>query len=174
MKFDRMKFRQPGRLLVVGLLSGLWGVASAQQGDAAWAAVVAAAKKEGRVNYYSAANPAPLARMVDGFKKAYPDIAIDFQRIPSGPLLTKIDQDRASNPEGAAVAKAEVVDQHDHDVGRALGSGHLESRRGLGVAGIERGDRRRLRLVNRQHRAIQCVGGAGNAGYQEPEGGKDS
>lgn len=83
--------------------------ALAQQVDPAWPAVLAAAKKEGVVNYYSAANPAPLARMIEGFKKAYPDIAVEFQRIPSGPLLTKIDQERSSNAEGADVANATEV-----------------------------------------------------------------
>ena len=82
----------------------------AQTHDAAgWAKIVAAAKREGRVSYYSAANPAPLARIVDGFKKAYPDIAVDFQRIPSGPLLTKLDQERGSGAEGADVANATEI-----------------------------------------------------------------
>ena len=76
---------------------------------AAWAKIVAAAKREGRVSYYSAANPAPLARIVDGFKKAYPDIALDFQRVPSGPLLTKLDQERGSGAEGADVANATEI-----------------------------------------------------------------
>ena len=81
----------------------------AQSPDAAWATIVAAAKREGRVNYYSAATAAPLARIVEGFKKANPDIAVDFQRIPSGPLLSKIDQERASNAEGADLANATEI-----------------------------------------------------------------
>lgn len=80
--------------------------AAAQSPDAAWATIVAAAKREGRVTYYSAANPAPLARTVDGFKKTYPDIAIDFQRMVSGAVLSKADQERSANVEGADIANA--------------------------------------------------------------------
>ncbi len=77
--------------------------------DAAWARVVAAAKKEGRVTYYSAAPPAPMARMIDGFKKAYPDITIEAQRMPTGPLISKIDQERAAKAEGADVANSTEI-----------------------------------------------------------------
>lgn len=95
--------------LVAPLLLAAVPSAVQAQDAAAWAKIVAAAKREGRVSYYSAANPAPLARIVDGFKKAYPDIAIDFQRIPSGPLLTKLDQERGSGAEGADVANATEI-----------------------------------------------------------------
>lgn len=78
----------------------------AQSPDSNWATVVAAAKREGKVNYYSAATAGPIARVVAGFKKAYPEIAIDFQRIPSGALLSKVDQERATKAEGADIANA--------------------------------------------------------------------
>ena len=56
--------------------------------------------------------------------------------------------------ERARPAEADVVDQHDHDVGRALGRLDLEPRRRLGVARVEFGVGRRLGFRDRQHRAI--------------------
>ena len=59
--------------------------------------------------------------------------------------------------EGAGLAEAHVVDQHDEHV-RGLGRRlDLEPRRGLGVAGVERRDRRELRLGDRQDRAVELV-----------------
>ncbi len=71
--------------------------------SANWSDVVAAAKKEGKVAFYGAAAPDALQRVAAGFKKAYPDIAIEWQRGSSGPMLTKIDQERAANADGADV-----------------------------------------------------------------------
>lgn len=69
---------------------------------AEWAKIVAAAKKEGKVVVYSA--PPQTARLADGFKKAFPDIPIEATRGPSGPLQTKLDQERAGNLDGADAA----------------------------------------------------------------------
>lgn len=43
---------------------------------------------------------------MEGFKKAYPEIAIEFVRGPSGPLLTKVEQERATGAEGADVSSS--------------------------------------------------------------------
>lgn len=69
----------------------------------AWANVMAAAKKEGKVVLYSATPPSLGNRIVAGFKKVYPDIAIEFTRGPSGELLTKVGQEQASGIDGADV-----------------------------------------------------------------------
>ena len=63
--------------------------------------------------------------------------------------------------ERARPAEADVVDQHDHDIGRALGRLDLEPRRRLGVARVELAVGRRLRLRDRQHRAIGFTRGRG-------------
>jgi iron(III) transport system substrate-binding protein len=100
------------RLCALFLLLPLSTAATAQTSasqDAAWAGILAAARKEGRVTYYSAAPPAPMARMVEGFKKAYPDVAIEAQRMPSGPLMSKLDQERAARAEGADIANSTEV-----------------------------------------------------------------
>ena len=65
---------------------------------------------------------------------------------------------RADGPaERAGPAEADVVDQHDDDVGRALGRLDLEPRRRLGLARVELGVGRRLGLRDRQDRAIELV-----------------
>ncbi len=68
---------------------------------AEWAKVVAAAKKEGRVVFYSAQVVPLLQRIVAGFKKAHPDIEIEAVRGPSGELVTKMTAERANSLDGA-------------------------------------------------------------------------
>ena len=57
-------------------------------------------------------------------------------------------------PKVLGVAEADVVDQEDDDVGRALRRLHLEARRRLGVARVELGLAGIVGLRNRKHRAI--------------------
>ncbi len=97
-----------GGMLVLPLLVGAAALLAcsigwAQSGAAQWATVQAAAKKEGRVVLYSATPPALGNRLLAGFRKVYPDIAVEFTRGPSGELLTKIGQEQASGTDGADV-----------------------------------------------------------------------
>lgn len=80
----------------------------AQAGD--WNGIVAAARKEGKVLFYTG-QPVPVAnRIVTGFKKAYPDIAVEVVRGPSGEVLAKVDQERAAGIDGADLfASTEVA-----------------------------------------------------------------
>lgn len=68
-----------------------------------WSSVVDAAKKEGQVTLYSALTNPELDRIAAGFRKAYPDIRLEFLRGPSGEQLTKVEQERASGVDGADV-----------------------------------------------------------------------
>ena len=62
--------------------------------------------------------------------------------------------------ERATAAEADVVDQHDHDIRRALRSFYLEARRSLRIARVQSGNRCELGLRDRQHGAIKlCVRG---------------
>lgn len=91
------------------LLCGVFGFcasAIAQSGPRAnpdWDAVVVAAKKEGKVALYSSSPPPANLRALEGFKKAYPEIAAELVRGPSGQLLSKVEQERATNSDGADV-----------------------------------------------------------------------
>ena len=91
-----------------GAMLALFGVAAlvsapagAQQAGAGWQAIVAAAKKEGRVVLYNSVPLPPIQRAAAGFKKLYPEIEVTYQRGPSGQLLSKIDQERNNNVDGA-------------------------------------------------------------------------
>ncbi len=68
-----------------------------------WNAVLDAAKKEGQVTLYSALTNPEIERIATGFRKAYPDIRLEFLRGPSGEQLTKVEQERASGVDGADV-----------------------------------------------------------------------
>ncbi|MEK7214225.1 MAG: extracellular solute-binding protein [Chloroflexota bacterium] len=90
--------------MVLGTL--LPGAAFAQAGAQAaeWAKIVAAAKKEGNVHFYGGTPVQQGQRLMAGFRKAYPDIAIDYVRLPSGEMVTRIDRERLSSADGADVA----------------------------------------------------------------------
>ena len=78
------------------------GAAKAASPDA-WKAIVAAAQKEGKVTVYNAATQAIQARIKTAFEKAYPGIAVEWNRYGSGELMTKLDQERQTGVEGADV-----------------------------------------------------------------------
>jgi iron(III) transport system substrate-binding protein len=86
--------------------------AGAQAGFQAneWAKIVAAAKKEGKVSFYGSTPVQAGQRLLAGFRKAYPDIAIDYVRLSSGEMMSRLDQERAAGVDGADVwLGAEVV-----------------------------------------------------------------
>jgi len=98
-----------GRRAMLGGLSAasvvMWagGPAAAQAPASDWAGILAAARKEGKVTYYSVATQPQVARLVAGFRKAYPDIAIEFLRSTGGEQLTRITQEQAAGLDGADV-----------------------------------------------------------------------
>lgn len=95
-----------GTLAGVGLIAAaMAGLLAPSQASAQqqWNNVLAAAKKEGKVVLYSATPPSLGNRLVAGFRKAHPDIAIEFTRGPSGELLTKVGQEQAGSIDGADV-----------------------------------------------------------------------
>ena len=71
------------------------------QASGNWDAVVAAAKKEGRVLLYSGAVPAVTDRLKRDFEKAVPGIALEVHREASGPMLAKLEAERSTNADGA-------------------------------------------------------------------------
>ena len=71
--------------------------------EAAWDETVAAARKEGRVSFYTVAGLRTVSRIATAFSKAYPDIAIDTFRGTTGPVGAKVDQEMATGADGADV-----------------------------------------------------------------------
>ncbi len=112
MKLSSGDAQRPGtgrKLLWMGTLVAAAVAAStnvmAQAGYQAgeWAKVVAAAKKEGKVVWYSA-TPVDLGnKLLAAFRKSNPDIQVEFTRGPSGGLMGKIDRERTTGVDGADV-----------------------------------------------------------------------
>lgn len=84
-------------------LAGALPPSSAVAQGSDWPGIVSAGKKEGKVLFYTG-QPTPVAiRLAAGFKKAYPDIALEYVRGPSGEVLAKIEQERATGIDGGDV-----------------------------------------------------------------------
>lgn len=71
---------------------------------AEWDKIVAAAKKEGKVVFYTATVVPVMQRIKAEFEKVYPEISLEWIRFPSGPLMAKVDQERK-----AGVTSVDVV-----------------------------------------------------------------
>ncbi len=61
-----------------------------------WNKVVEAAKKEGRVNFYTVAVTDVMNRLVAGFRKAYPEISVEPFRGVNNQVMPRLEQERAS------------------------------------------------------------------------------
>lgn len=68
-----------------------------------WEKVVSAARKEGKVVFYTALPPAGYARVLAGWKKAYPDLPMEANRGTTAQLLPRIEQERAAGSDGGDV-----------------------------------------------------------------------
>ena len=85
----------------LGIAATMWGSgARAQEG---WAGIRAAAAKEGKVVWYSVMPQPTLARIAAGFRKAFPDIALETFRATSNDQAARIEQERKAGIEGADV-----------------------------------------------------------------------
>jgi iron(III) transport system substrate-binding protein len=99
--------RAAAKAALAGLSLVIAGVAQAQSAAGQdWPATLAAAQREGRVVFYSAAPNPVVDRLIAGFGKLHPDIAVEAFRTTSGALIAKVDQERASGMEGADVILA--------------------------------------------------------------------
>lgn len=69
---------------------------AAPQATGGWASVVAAAEKEGTLTFYSNTTDSGNTAVVAAFEKAYPQIKVNYTRITSATLPTRILQEAAS------------------------------------------------------------------------------
>jgi iron(III) transport system substrate-binding protein len=82
----------------------LYSAASLAQATAPeWSKVLAAARKEGKVVFYTSLPPAGFDRVVAGWKKAYPDIPMEATRGVTAQLLPRFENERASGSDGGDV-----------------------------------------------------------------------
>ena len=94
--------RTAGLALLAALAGALASEASLAQ-SAAWKNVVAAAQKEGSVVVFSAQGPSVMERIKLDFEKTYPGMRLEQTRMSSGPMMSKLDQERATGADGADV-----------------------------------------------------------------------
>src|SRR5438093_9522091 len=79
--------------------------------------LIAAAKKEGRLVYYTANFAEVEQELINAFNKRFPEIKIEMVRAPGGQLITRVRTEAAANK-----LAADVVDHSD----RALMSGLVD------------------------------------------------
>src|SRR5437588_9500220 len=79
--------------------------------------LIAAAKKEGRLVYYTANFAEVEQELINAFNKRFPEIKIEMVRAPGGQLITRVHTEAAANK-----LAADVVDHSD----RALMSGLVD------------------------------------------------
>ena len=103
---DGTKARRRALLAAAGaaLSATLPGIAMSQvRPDPEWDQVVAAARKEGRVTLYTSQFTPVVTRFQEAWKKAYPDITLETIRVPTGPLISRIEQERTTGADGCDV-----------------------------------------------------------------------
>lgn len=74
--------------LATGMLTAI-GIGSAQ--SQSWDEVVAAARKEGKVVFYCNLQPNGIEPLLATFRKAYPEIATEYIRLGSNPLIQRFE-----------------------------------------------------------------------------------
>lgn len=84
-------------------VSGVFAQGAPRMTPEAWKTTVEAARKESRVVVYSAVMPQIQERLKADFEKAFPGITVEATRYPSGLMLTKLEQERGANLDGADV-----------------------------------------------------------------------
>ena len=82
---------------VIALTSGAWA-----EVGATWDEIVAKAKEEGRVNFYSIMPPAQNEALVEAFSKEYPEIKVVTVR-GAGELPGRVAAEKAAGADGADV-----------------------------------------------------------------------
>jgi iron(III) transport system substrate-binding protein len=88
-------------VLALAAVAAAPAAAQGTQRADAWKATLEAARKEGRVVVYSAVMPQIQERLKADFERAFPGIAVEATRYPSGVLLTKLEQERDAKLDGA-------------------------------------------------------------------------
>src|SRR5690349_17721768 len=83
-------------LLAISACGGSSGSSSTTD-SSGWASVVQKANAEGSVSWWSGATTEPNHLVVEAFRKAYPNIAIDLQQGTPSQLIPRFDQVQQNN-----------------------------------------------------------------------------
>ena len=93
---------------VAGLAGATIGSRRADAQDFGGAALIEAAKKEGRMIYYTADFSEPEQEIIKAFNKRFPFVQVEMVRAPGGQLITRVKTEAA-----AGKLAADVVDHSD-------------------------------------------------------------
>src|SRR5580704_7177963 len=80
----------------------------AQSAEFGSSELIAAAKKEGRLVYYTANFAEVEQQVINAFNKRFPEIKIEMVRAPGGQLITRVKTEAAANK-----LSADVIDHSD-------------------------------------------------------------
>lgn len=96
--------------VAIGLAVAIGSGAALAQSGGSWNDVVNAASREGSVLLYTSTPPAVVERITADFQTLYPAIKVGVNRNVTGVLVTKINQERQANVDGADVLiSSEIV-----------------------------------------------------------------
>lgn len=90
-----------GALLLLLTSSAAWGQVSSETTPAAWKEIMSNAQKEGRVVLYTVIPAAIMDRLKADFAATNPGIAVEYTRLSSGPILSKLDVESKTGVDGA-------------------------------------------------------------------------
>src|SRR2546427_13238154 len=111
---DRRNMAMKSILIAIGFASAVAMPAAAQ--DFGAAELIAAAKQEGRLVYYTANFAEVEQEVIKAFNKRFPEIKVEMVRAPGGQLITRVKTEAA-----AGKLSADVVDHSDRGLMRELG-----------------------------------------------------
>src|SRR2546429_7192616 len=103
---DRRNMAMKSILIALGLASALAMPASAQ--DFGPPELIAAAKKEGSIVYYTANFAEVEQEVIKAFNKRFPFVKVEMVRAPGGQLITRVKTEAA-----AGKLAADIVDHSD-------------------------------------------------------------
>src|SRR5215471_7918591 len=101
-------------ILIAGVAAAALATPALAQQEFGSPELIAAAKKEGRLVYYTANFAEVEQEVINAFNKRFPEIKVEMVRAPGGQLITRVKTEAAANK-----LSADVVDHSD----RALMSG---------------------------------------------------
>jgi len=99
-KIDRRQFAAGA---AASLAAAALGARPAAADDVGGQALIEAAKKEGRIVYYTADFAEPESETIKAFNKRFPFVKVEMIRAPGGQLITRIKTEAAAGKLGADV-----------------------------------------------------------------------
>src|ERR1700760_4873833 len=94
--------------VIAGIVAAALSVPAAAQQEFGSPELIAAAKQEGKLVYYTANFAEVEQEVINAFNKRFPEIKVEMVRAPGGQLITRVKTEAAANK-----LSADVVDHSD-------------------------------------------------------------